>query len=480
MSLRRKLTISFGTLAFMALLIVGATLWSNNRYEAADEELRRHYNRSLLVQRVRASTFRATEELSDAVFQREPDFRTDFDQRIDPARRDLELWSGLADFEEEQQEVDGVSEAFEVVVARSERVFDAVDAGRLAEARRLYEGRIDNLELDRFEALTDKAVAADRGRRDEVRATVTDTRRTGQLILLIAAFGTVSLVLLSAGFLASDLLRPIGRLREGLERIAGGDRSVHLDEGRADELGQVQRAFDAMVEALGQREAVIAASASADADAGADDGLASQPSRLALHRLVARLRTRVATLDEHPEGREAVVAELDNLVRAVGRMTDLGFPLDLDLARVEVGPLLHEVADRHRDEIVRRGVRLEVAPAPELGAVLADRLKLREVLSELVDNALAALPERGGSLGLRALTGDDGTRALIDVADGGGGEGAPSPVDALYAGGEDDEGHLPVGLPSSRAIIEAHGGRLIIDSRPEGGTLVRIELALAD
>lgn len=481
MGLRRKLTVAFGALAFMALLIVGVTLWSTDRYEAADTELQRHYNRSLAVQRVRAATFRGTEELADAVFQREQDFRQDFERVTAPARRDLATWSRLADREEERRQVKAVRDAFGVILEQSDRVFDAVETGRVDDARRLYEGQLDQVQLDRFEQLTDRAIADDRRRRRTVREAVADTRRTGQLVLLIAAFATVSLVLLIAAYLASDIFRPIGRLRDGLERVTRGDRSVRLDDGRADELGRAQRAFDAMVDAVAHREAVTTAMG-ADATAPDEDANGGQsavlPSRLALHRLVAGLRTRVAGLDEHPEGRDAVIRDLDELVRAVARMTEIGFPLDLELARIDVGPLLHEVADRYRDDLIRRGISLEIAPSPRLDAVLADRLKLREVLAEIVSNALAALPERGGAIGLRAQLSADGTQALIDVADNG--DGVDAPVEALMDGRDDDDGRVAVGLPSSRAIIEAHGGRLLIDSRPDGGTLVRIELPFAD
>jgi len=481
MGLHRKLAVTFGALAFMALLIVGATLWANAQYASADAELRRHYTRSLNVQQVRSAIFRATEELSDAAFQREDDYREDFAVQIGMARRDLDQWAKLADRDEERQEVAGVREAFSAIVAQSERVFDAAEEGRIGAARRLYESRLDQLELDRFEVLTDRAVASDRRRRTVVRDTVTGTRRTGQLVLLIAAFATVSLVLLIGAYLASDVFRPLGRLREALTRVRRGDRSVRLDDGRGDELGEIQREFDRMVHALSEREAQSAL-LRGTGEAGEDDGgpAGGLPSRLALHRLVARLQARVAALDEHPERSDAVVRDLDDLVHTIGRMTQMGFPLDLDLARVDVSTLLHEVAERFRDDLIRRDVRLELAPSPSLDAVLADRLKLRAVLSELVDNALAALPERGGSLGLRAQPSADGTSATIDVVDDG--QGVEVRIDALLAGhdGNGTEGGISVGLASSRAIVEAHGGRLLVDSRPGRGTLVRVELPTAD
>ena len=482
MGLRRKLTVTFGALAFVALLIAGVSLWAGARYTSADEELPRHYERSVIVQRVRAATYRAGEELSDALFQRERDFREDFEQRIAPARRDLAVWARLADTGDERREVTEVRGAFRVVVVQSIRVFDAVEEGRVDSARRLYEGRVDRRDLERFERLTDAAVAQDQRRRQVVRASVDETRRTVQLVLLLAVFSAVALVLLIAAYLSADVFRPLGRLGAAFDRVARGDRDVRLDDGRSDEIGALHRGFDEMVEAVSHREALASIGGGGEhANGGANGaGAAGLPSRVALHRLVTSLRSQVASLDGDGGSPDRILRDLDALVGSIGRMTELGFPLDLQLARVDLAVLLHEVADRFREDLARRGVRLELAPSPDLRPVLADRLKLRAVLAELVGNALQALPERGGAIGLRAGLSDDGAHAVIDVADDAG--GIDGPVDALLSGGDraGGDGDTAVGLPSSRALVEAHGGRLLVDSRPGEGTLVRIELPLGD
>ena len=477
MRLRRKLAITFGALAFMALLIVGVTLWANARYREADEELERHYTRSLAVQRVRAATFRAFKELPDAVFLGDRDARAEFERLVAPARADFERWARLADTEQERTEVTRVRRAAASLAADARRVFRAVEGGRTEAARRLAEGTLEQ-DLAGFERLTDAAVAEDQRKRQVIRADVAGTRSTGQLVLLLSAFGAISAVLLLGAYLSADLFRPLGRLREGLDRVSRGDREVRLDEGRHDELGEVQRSFDAMVGALATRESLLELGADGDGTAGGDGAGPGRadvavPSRVALHRLVQRLRARVAQLDGNGDGDAAArTAELDELLRAVGRMTELGFPLDLDLARVDVRALLHDVLDRFRDELVARAVGVELAFDPAIDTVLADRPKLREVLGELVRNALDALPERGGRLGLRARAVADEELVALEVADDGPGVGD---LDELLGGGDDGDRPL-VGLPSSRAIVEQHGGRLELASRPGAGTLARVLL----
>lgn len=76
------------------------------------------------------------------------------------------------------------------------------------------------------------------------------------------------------------------------------------------------------------------------------------------------------------------------------------------------------------------GPALEIAP--EVDHAIVDRLKLREAVGDLLRNALAALPEYGGRLGLRSRLSEDGTDLLIEVADEGGGA-EQSLIDEAFA-----------------------------------------------
>lgn len=86
----------------------------------------------------------------------------------------------------------------------------------------------------------------------------------------------------------------------------------------------------------------------------------------------------------------------------MARVTEFGFPLDLDLSRTDVRALLYRVFMRFGDEFAERAVSLDLEIAPEVGHAVVDKLKLREAVAELLRNALEALPESGGHLGLRS------------------------------------------------------------------------------
>ena len=169
------------------------------------------------------------------------------------------------------------------------------------------------------------------------------------------------------------------------------------------------------------------------------------------------------------------MGELDRLSQAVARVTEFGFPLDLNLSRTDIRALLYRVFMRFQDEFAVRAVSLELDIAPEVDYAVVDRLKLREALAELLRNALDALPERGGRLGLRARISDDGKELIVEVADEGSGAEGPLIDDLLDAGGN---GRPHVGLAMTKAIVEQHGGELEIDSEPGRGTYVQATLPL--
>ena len=343
----------------------------------------------------------------------------------------------------------------------------------------------DENSFQAIESATDRAIASDLMAREEILAQTQSTRRTAQIVLIAAAFGTLSLLLLLAAYLASDLFRPLRELKQALEDVGKGDLDRRLDDERADELGEVSQAFNRAMQAISRRESMSGLAVTSSAEGGS--GWQGSPSRVTLHRLVSQLRSRIAQLDDagatngHAAEHDEIIGELEGLSQAVARMTDFGFPLDLNLSRTDVRALLYGVFMRFQDDFAERAVSIELDIAPEVGHAVVDRLKLREAVGELLRNALSALPEAGGRLGLRSRVSEDGADLLVEVADDG--EGAEqSLIDEAFEADSDDapDGRLRIGLALTRAIVEQHGGELVVESVPGGGTYARIRLPLRD
>jgi len=191
-----------------------------------------------------------------------------------------------------------------------------------------------------------------------------------------------------------------------------------------------------------------------------DDGVATGETR---ERYLREMRGHVETLT-------ALIDDLFELSRI-----EAG-EISWTLERVELRELVDDAVAAMRAPAEARGVRLAASlPAGEVLA-RANAEKLRRVLLNLIQNAIRHTPA-DGSVTVRARTAAD--EVEVEVADDG--EGIPSGeservFEAFYRGDEArSEDGAGLGLAISRAIVEAHGGRIWLeDAKP--GTRVRFTL----
>ena len=121
-----------------------------------------------------------------------------------------------------------------------------------------------------------------------------------------------------------------------------------------------------------------------------------------------------------------------------------------------------------------RGVRVAVDPEP---AILAgDPVRLRQLVTILVDNAIRHSP-RGGEVMVRVRA--DGSTASLDVADQGPGlrpDEMAHVFDRFYRAPGAPSGGTGLGLAIARWIVERHGGRIGVRNAETGGAVFRAEL----
>ncbi|MBT8214872.1 MAG: HAMP domain-containing histidine kinase, partial [Acidimicrobiia bacterium] len=148
-------------------------------------------------------------------------------------------------------------------------------------------------------------------------------------------------------------------------------------------------------------------------------------------------------------------------------------PLALHPEPTDLADLVGDAADAHRRIADAQGVVVDVQ-APPLPGMLIDPVRIREVIANLVVNALNAMPD-GGSLRLRVE--DQGSSALITVSDTGVGltDDEVEWVFDRFHKGSTSKG-TGLGLTISRDLVEAHGGIISMDSEPGAGTTVSVAL----
>lgn len=154
----------------------------------------------------------------------------------------------------------------------------------------------------------------------------------------------------------------------------------------------------------------------------------------------------------------------------------------LRLGAVSLDGLARRVVEEVGSAAAAAKLRLVVTGPPVEAAVEGDAGRLRQVVMILLDNAIR-YSRPGGAVELLLLPGPG--QVVLRVADHGIGidpEDLPHVFDRFYRGSlaqeHVDEGS-GLGLPLARAIVEAHAGRIAIESRPGEGTAVSISLPLA-
>jgi signal transduction histidine kinase len=178
---------------------------------------------------------------------------------------------------------------------------------------------------------------------------------------------------------------------------------------------------------------------------------------------------------------------LGTIIANARRMQQLVDDL-LDLSRIEAGRwspqprrteisiVANEVWETFRRRATERDVRLDLAVAADATRIVVDPVALRQILSNLLDNALRYSPIGGG---IRVYTERAGAGIALAVSDRGAGipgEHVPRIFERFYRvdpARSREEGGTGLGLAIVRHLVEAHGGSVIAESELQHGTTIR-------
>jgi len=147
---------------------------------------------------------------------------------------------------------------------------------------------------------------------------------------------------------------------------------------------------------------------------------------------------------------------------------------------LQVNELLKQVNEKYAAEALNRGLSLETQMSQELPPIDGDGSALERVIANLVYNALRFTP-RGGRVALASALLDGAV--VLSVSDTGRGV-PPEEIPLLFEkywqhGNDTDKVGSGLGLFVVKSLVEAHGGRVEVESTPGQGTCFRVILPLA-
>jgi nitrogen fixation/metabolism regulation signal transduction histidine kinase len=180
---------------------------------------------------------------------------------------------------------------------------------------------------------------------------------------------------------------------------------------------------------------------------------------------------------------QTIVQQVEAMKEMVDAFSEYARAPRLEMSTVDLNRMVTEVSDLYRAQGAMRGVRLKVQLDPAIDSVVADAGRLRQLLNNLLTNAVEALEGQGeGSISVttrRALRGETEV-AEIAVEDDGPGfqrEMIGQVFDPYVTTKAKGTG---LGLAIVRKIVEEHGGHIEADNRTAGGARVCVDLPLHD
>lgn len=312
-------------------------------------------------------------------------------------------------------------------------------------------------------------------------------RTTNEIVSVLAIFRMVILnssifVVLLAGvggiFLTDRTLKPVEQIAETARGIGESDLSRRIDVQTDDELGLLAATLNGMIgrlEVAFKKERQFVADASHElrtplAIIQAESSLALEKSR---------------SEDEYQRSLELVSQEVAYMSEVVGKMlllarSDSGSePVDFEDIRLK--DLITELVQDLELLVQDKGLRLDLGPMEDL-KVRGDRVKLKQLFLNVLDNAIRYTPNGGAISASLARRDSQAVAAITDTGIGIAAEHMPFIFDRFYRVDKArtaSDGGTGLGLAIALSVAKMHGGGIEAESEPDKGTTFRIVLPLS-
>ncbi len=372
------------------------------------------------------------------------------------------------------------SESISYVDPKDESVDAISKSGRLLKRHLIWNGQkitelsrpVEKIGYARL-GYSDATVAA------MLRETIKKSIRRFSVIGLIAIF----FGLILAHLFSAALARPINLLMQGADAIAKGQKGIKVPEGSNDELGQLTRTFNRMSEELIKLDQLK------------DDFMSH-----VTHELRSPLTSIIATVElmsempvagTEPKLRRSIdrlIYGSERLNRLVDNILDLtrmeAGKMPFDIQPVNIGKILCEMADFFEPRTMEKGLKIRAIVPRRFPLVMADPERIRQVISNLIHNAIKFTNKGGLVLWVKEKDG------LVQVGIQDTGVGIPKDkLDSVFKKFEclkDTRDRVDKPVPGSGLglnivlnSIKSQGGQIWVESEVDKGSTFIFTLPLA-
>jgi signal transduction histidine kinase len=265
---------------------------------------------------------------------------------------------------------------------------------------------------------------------------------------------------------------PLDELVEASNKVAEGDYAVRVEERGPSETRSLTRGFNSMAERLQEHH---------------------ERRQNMLADVSHELRTPITVIQGNVEGildgmypadearLQSILEETQILSRLVDDLRTMALAesgsLQLRREPVELKPLIQDIVSGFDVQAKEKGIRLE-EQLSDVEAVNIDPLRVREILTNLLSNAVRYTPAGGAVRVGLSESGSSGKGSVtIFVQDSGPGISSsdlPHIFDRFYR--SSDSGGMGLGLSIAKYLVEAHGGKIWAESEVGQGTRILFTL----
>ena len=298
-------------------------------------------------------------------------------------------------------------------------------------------------------------------------------RQTNRALIyasLIAIFLAISLGLI----FTQTLLKPLANLNNAIGKIEQGELLQEVKKTSNDELGEVITGFNnmsnALVKATAQRKQMTA-----------DIAHELRSPLTVINGYLEALQD--GSLSPTPERLETIQGEVNQLNRLVNDLRTLAMAdagqLDIFKDFINIDELFQHLEDAYKIIVASKNINLEFVNSPEVSTIYADEGRILQVLSNLINNALLHTDSGG-----RVLVSSQQNQTITTIHISDTGEGIPNnQLDTIFQrfyradpSRQSSNGETGLGLSIVKTLIEAHNGKVEVQSQVSVGTTFIIEL----
>jgi nitrogen fixation/metabolism regulation signal transduction histidine kinase len=279
-------------------------------------------------------------------------------------------------------------------------------------------------------------------------------------------------------FLARSITKPILVLVKGAEEIARGNLDYQVQTKAKGEIGTLVEAFNSMTVDLKENRRKLLQAERVAAWKDIARRIAHEiknpltPIQLAIFRLRRNLNTEHEKYVElFDECSDTIVNEIENLRNLADEFSKFAKMPEPKFQPCDVNKLVQETLSLY--ENLPNGINVNAQLAPELPQANLDEGQIKQVLHNIIKNAIEAMPNGGK---LQVITGLDDDKISIEITDTGCGmsEEVKSKLFTPYF--TTKQKGTGLGMAIVQRIIEQHDGEIDVKSQEGVGTTVRILL----